>query len=193
MMAVDANSVWLSVVGVVEDDLVARFCAGERGAFERIVAQHQGRVARLAWRLLGWRGEVEDVVQEVFVKALENLHKFRGESSLGTWLAALTINECRRMRRRRMMLRVFLGRVKEEKEVAAADAGAMAGERGRLVREAVRGLGSKHREVVVLRYLEGMEIEEIARVLGVSRSAVEVRLHRARQELKDVLAGVMDE
>lgn len=179
--------------GEVERDLVARCLKGDRSAFGRIVELHQARVARLAWRLLGWKGEMEDVVQEVFVKALENLHQFRGQSSLGTWLAAMTINECRRQQRKQLLRLMLPGRAREEKQEPAADQGPMVGERARLVQRAVRGLGSKHREVVVLRYLEGMEIEEIAEVLRLSRSAVEVRLHRARQELKQVLAGVMEE
>jgi RNA polymerase sigma-70 factor (ECF subfamily) len=179
--------------GVAEQDLVARFLGGDRSAFERIVELHQARVARLAWRLLGWKGEAEDVVQEVFVKALENLHKFRRQSSLGTWLAAMTINECRKQRRRRLLRLMFLRRAREPNQELAADQEPIAGERAHLVQRAVRELGTKHREVVVLRYLEGMDIDEMVRVLRLSRSAVEVRLHRARQELKQVLAGVLED
>ena len=80
--------------------------------FEQIVDRHQAYVARLVRRLLGWgaAGDVDDVVQEVFLSVLKGLPRFRGESSIGTWLAQITINACRNHRRGRMMRLAFLGK-----------------------------------------------------------------------------------
>src|SRR4051812_2729487 len=78
-----------------DDALAARFARGEPGTFEQLVALHQPRIARLAHRLLGWAGDGDDVVQDVFLTALRNARSFRGQSSLATWLATITLNRCR--------------------------------------------------------------------------------------------------
>jgi RNA polymerase sigma-70 factor (ECF subfamily) len=151
---------------------------------------------RLAWRLLGWRGDVEDVVQEVFIAAMLNLKKFRGESGFGTWLMALTVNRCRREQRKRMLRWMLWERWRKEVESGgekAADEAAIVQERSERVRRAVRGLPARYREVIVLRYIEQVPIEEIAEVLHLSRSAVEVRLHRGREQLREVLGEMMKE
>jgi len=148
-----------------EREFVNRFLAGDRAAFARLAALHEARIGRLAWRLLGWRGEVEDVVQEVFVKCLENLPRFRGESSFATWLTTLTINECRRRRRRLgYWLNFFRASPQPEGPHSPADALALLGERSLRVQAAIRALPAGYREVIVLRYLEEMEVVRLGRV-----------------------------
>ncbi|HVJ83923.1 MAG TPA: RNA polymerase sigma factor, partial [Planctomycetia bacterium] len=71
--------------------------------FDGLVAEHEGRVRRLAQRLLGWSGDVEDVVQDVFLAAYRKLPRFRNEGGAGAWLARLTINACRSRHRRRFL------------------------------------------------------------------------------------------
>src|SRR4051812_33447508 len=100
--------------------LAARFARGDAGAFEAVVALHQPRVARLAHRLLGWAGDCDDVVQDVFLTALGSARSFRGQSSLATWLATITLNRCRRHLRRRTLFRRFLTSPKRARESAAA-------------------------------------------------------------------------
>ena len=78
-------------------------------AFGGLIAEHERCVAGLAYRLLGWRADVEDVVQDVFVAALENLPRFRGECRLATWLYRITVNQCRRQRRKRLLRHKFWG------------------------------------------------------------------------------------
>ena len=72
---------------------------GQRDALDAFVREHHASVTRLAYRLLGWRGDVEDVVHDVFLAAFKKLDRFRSESSTWTWLAAITINRCRSDRR----------------------------------------------------------------------------------------------
>ena len=79
--------------------LVTPVSRHDYAAFERIVAEHHPRVAGLAYRLLGWADEVDDVVQDVFLKALRNLTGFEGRSRLSTWLTRITVNTCRTHRR----------------------------------------------------------------------------------------------
>jgi RNA polymerase sigma-70 factor (ECF subfamily) len=164
----------------------------EQLTFEQVVEQHQANVARLARRLLGWtaaNNDVDDVVQDVFLAVLKGLPRFRGHSALSTWITRITINACRSHRRRRLVRLAFLDRfirrapASHEPEPPADERD----ETNRRVRRAVFDLPNRYREVVVLRYLQEMEIDEVREVLGESRSAIEVRLHRARAMLKDVL------
>ena len=171
-----------------ETILLARFVRGDRAAFDRLVALHAPHVSRLAYRLLGWHGEVDDIVQEVFLAALEHGHKFRGDTSLAGWLSAITLNKCRsHLRRRILKLKWLRSRPHEEPSEAPADAGAIRADTSVRVRAAVRALPARDREVIVLYYLEGRPVSEISHMLGDSENAVDVRLHRARKKLKDLL------
>lgn len=173
-----------------ERDLVARVRSGDAGTFDEIVAGHQERITWLVHRLLGWSGEVEDVVQNVFLRVLEKLHGFRGESSLSTWLTTIAVNECRAHRRRnRLRLRKLFrlwqarrGRCEGEPQPDQIETHAE-------VRRAVRALPHNYREPIVLRYFEELSIAEIAEILGLSINAVEVRLARARRKLKESLSN----
>jgi len=175
--------------------LIERFVLGERIAFERIVDVHGQRVSRLAHRLLGWPDDVDDVVQEVFLAAWRHRRKFRNKdkpNALGAWLNTITVNRCRTLRRRQL---ARWSRLKESQAQrspptdTAADAKALVDERSAVVRDAVRRLPVRDREVLVLHYLEQTPIAELGRMLGLSRSAVDVRLHRARNRLRQQLNG----
>jgi RNA polymerase sigma-70 factor (ECF subfamily) len=179
-----------------EQALVERFRRGDDSAFDRIVAQHSAEVAALANRLLGWPGDVDDVVQEVFVAALVGLKKFRGESSLRTWLFTITVNKCRSHRFRRLhRLRPVAIEEAEvvESRAPSGDEAAMDEETFARVRRAVQTLPQKYREIVALRYLQGLEVSEICELLGITANAMQVRLSRARKRLKDQLGDLLEE
>jgi RNA polymerase sigma-70 factor (ECF subfamily) len=172
--------------------LVPAFMADEPGAFEAVVEAHQEKVARLAHRLLGWRrgADVQDVVQDVFLAALRHRRRFRGESGLGTWLSAITVNCCRTHQRRQQLRRLLLLRRQNDSQAEPPASEAAASEdAARRVRQAVQALPPRDREVVVLRYFEGLDAEGIAAVTGISKNAVEVRLHRARARLAETLGA----
>jgi RNA polymerase sigma factor (sigma-70 family) len=190
-------STWVTTSGpyLIDADETAlekRFAAGEASAFEEVVALYQLKVARLAHRLLGWRADVDDLVQEVFLTALTKASAFRGEASLWTWLTIITLNHCRSHLRRQAVIRrlktALLGLPK-----ARADQRPLDGETSLQVRLAVAALATRDREVVVLFYLEQRRTSEIAELLGISTNAVDVRLHRARQKLKIALAALATE
>jgi RNA polymerase sigma-70 factor (ECF subfamily) len=164
----------------------------EQVTFEQVVDQQQANVARLARRLLGWsiaNNDVDDVVQDVFLAVLKGLPGFRGQSAISTWITRITINACRAHRRRRIVRVALLQRFMRQPAPSAEpqQPDDDRDETNRRVRDAVGGLPNPYREVVVLRYLQGMEIDEMCDVLDVKRSAIEVRLHRARAMLKEVL------
>lgn len=192
-----------------ERGLVARAAAGDGAAWAALVAEHQSRVAGLAARLLGWRGDVDDAVQDVFVAVLEGLPRFRGASRLSTWLFRLTVSVCRRRQRRRLAwLRWWRRRGSPDAaaetrsavsemggpagEMDDAAAATVAAERQARVRAAVGRLPQVYREVIVLRYLEELDPAEIGEVLGLKRSALDVRLSRAREKLRSELAGELE-
>jgi RNA polymerase sigma-70 factor (ECF subfamily) len=167
-----------------------------RDPFDRLVAENQRRVARLVYRLLGWRADsggadVDDIVQDVFLTAFKNLKSFRDESSEWTWLAAIAINRCRTLKRRRLLeFRWRLrfrgesargeGAVEEACEVERDDT-------SERVRRAVAELPGKDREVIVLYYLEEWPVGRISEALGVKAGAIDVRMHRAREKLRRLL------
>lgn len=189
----DQNSVDQAALTTPSDDdidrgLVARFLAGNESAFDEIVAAHTRRLAHLAYRLLGSCADVEDVVQEVFVAVLSNLHRFRGDSQFSTWLTRIAVNKCRSHQRRHLLWRRSRVRlIKRQQEASSNHQEDDSPESHDAVREAVQALPGKFREPIVLRYFQQMSVSEIADVLGLSTGAVEVRLSRARQRLKDEL------
>lgn len=179
---------------LAEARLLARLSQGDVGAFDVLVTQYQDRVAGLAWRLLGWRHDVEDVVQDVFLTVLQKLPQFRGESRLTTWLYRITVNRCRRERRKRLLRRTLWRRIPNEAGHGVPTGQALeARERHARVRAAVGRLASRYQEVVVLRYLEELPVEEIGAILELGRNAVEVRLSRARNRLRGALADLVEE
>ena len=165
-------------------------------AFERLIAAHEPRVRRLAYRLLGWQGgrdEIDDVVQDVFLAAYKRSETFRGESDVSTWLASVTINRCRTYQRRQVLRLKWFRRQHVENEALGSDEKSLRDEAGERVRTAIDALRAKDREVIVLFYLEALPIAEIASMLSVTNNAIEVRLHRARQRLKELLGDLMNE
>ncbi len=172
-----------------DGDLAARFQAGDKAAFDEIVAAHQGRIVRLVFRLLGSPDEVEDVVQEVFLSVLQNLKRFRGESKLSTWLTRITVNKCRSHQRRRLLrLRTFFYLAKTLTVTSEQGGATESAEIHDELRRAVRRLPARYREPIVLRYFEQLSVHEIAQVLGISANNVEVRLTRARYRLRGMLS-----
>ena len=178
-----------------EQQLVRRFVQGDESVFDEIVAEHQQRVTGLTYRLLGWSSDVEDVVQEVFLSVFRHLGRFRGESSIKTWITTITVNKCRSWRRKQL-LKLKLIQHEQAKPVLSAprsDQGMMDEETFGRVRQTLGSLPGRYREVVILHYLEGIEITEIAKVLNLTRNAVDVRLSRARAQLKAKLADLIQE
>jgi RNA polymerase sigma-70 factor, ECF subfamily len=180
-------------------DLIARFARGEAAAFDLLVRKHRAQVAGLAYRLLVWPEDVEDVVQEVFLAALRGLPSFRGDASLTTWLTRITINKCRSQRRRRMLSPLrWLGAARNGSagstcQAPPADRPMLDHERFERVRRAIDRLPGRYREAIVLRYIEQMSVEEAGEALATRPATVQVWLHRARKLLKDSLADLMKE
>jgi len=181
---------------VNEDDreAVQRVQAGDAEAFEPLVEKYKRKVFRLAYQVLRDQEEALDVAQEAFVKAYLSLRDFRGESRFSTWVCRIALNRCKdvlRKRRRAPWLRLRyeegpdVAEVADDQETPAHSVERC--EREAALQRALARLPVKYREVIVLRHIEGMELHEIGRALGIAVGAVKVRAFRAREMLRSLL------
>lgn len=175
--------------GTISDEcLVKQFNDGDGAAFDKLVERYLKDVSGLASRLLGWDSDVEDVVQDVFLAAFLGLKKFRFKCSVKTWLFGITINKCRSHKYRRAVHRRLL--LKAQAIKAATEKKRGREEEHEQVRQAVKRLPVKYREVVVLKYLQGLSTEDITEALGISENAFHTRLSRAREKLEKELTNI---
>ena len=177
--------------------LIAQFSQSNESAFESIIELYSADVAALANRLLGWPSDVEDITQDVFFAAFLGLKKFRRNCSLKTWLFTITINKCRSYKYKRKLRKMRIIPIpRNDVEMRLPHAGAhsklLEAETFEHVRKAIATLPGKYREAVVLRYLQELPTEEISRILGISKNALQVRLSRARERLKQDLGELME-
>jgi RNA polymerase sigma-70 factor, ECF subfamily len=166
------------VVRVADRVLVDAARAGDVDAFEVLVRRHEGRMYRVALRLLGSDADAQDATQETFVRAWRGLGRFRGESAVSTWLYRIVTNRC---------LNVIAAQLPAENldrdlPSVGSDPAEIAEQRERFAAVArhVTSLPPEQRAALVLRDFEGLSYEEVAGVLGVSVAAVKGRIHRAR-------------
>ena len=179
-----------------DEELLARARKGDRGAFSELVDTYQSQIAATVVSMLGPSQEVDDVVQEVFIRFYQTLDRFRGEASLRTYLTRIAINKTLDvLRRRKRSLARVLSRDDERfrhKEPATDERDVHdAQERAQLVRAAIEKLPPKQRAVVVLRMIEGYSTEETAEILNLAYGTVLSRLSRALGKLKKVLLPLL--
>lgn len=188
-----------------DEAMAARAVAGEPSAFEALVVRYQARAYRLASRLVGPDGDIQDAVQEAFLQVFRKLASFRGESRFSTWLfrivtnAALMQRRCR-ARRPTESLDVYLPRFDAKGLHAATPAQLQVAARAdelldqqtlaQRAREGIERLPEAYRAAFVLRDLEELETAEVALVLGLEPAAVRQRVHRARLLLRGYLGHV---
>jgi RNA polymerase sigma-70 factor (ECF subfamily) len=183
-----------SELGVREATLIQRCVSKDETACAELVGEHQRMVVQLAMNLLGDRDEALDLSQDVFLRVFRTIHRFRGQSSLRTWIYRIAVNQARNRhrfwRRRHRADQVSFDahvaahgefassrqwtpeHVYEQKELAARLHGAL------------NHLPFDQRTVIVLREVDGLSYEDIAFSLGVAIGTVKSRLTRARQSLR---------
>lgn len=167
--------------------LAARFARGDADALSEVITLYAPRVSALAFRLMGYRGDLDDLVQDVFVAALESRRRFRGDSSLWTWLTAITLNRCRSHARRQRVHRLAMRWLWPGSAASPSDHAVVENETAVKVRESVAALDWKDRELIVLNYFEQMSLEQMGEILNRKAGTIAVQLHRARERLKQLL------
>ena len=169
-------------------ELVARWKKGDPSAAAAIVSRHSDALARFAVNL-GERVDVEELVQDTFVRAFGSLHSFRGESALRTWLFTIERRLVldRRRAARRAPASVPVTESSAATEFTALDS-MVAAETEQQVREAIERLSPTQREVFTLRVSEGLSYREIAEVVGTTEGAARVHYHNAMRAVKEYLS-----
>ncbi len=178
--------------------LVQAAKAGDITAFEQLVKRYDRNVFRIAQHITQNREDAEDVVQDAFLKAYENLEQFQGNSKFYTWLVRIAVNESlMKLRKRRTDKTVSLDQeIETEEDSMPREVADWApnpeqlykqGELKEILTKTVNGLPASFRTVFVLRDVEGLSTEETAEALGLSIPAVKSRLLRARLQLRERL------
>ncbi len=173
-------------------DLMAQLGAGDMAALGLLAERHQGRVASLAYRLLGDWHRAEDVTQETFLRLQQAARHYQPRAKFTTWLYRIVYNLS--IDEQRKAAGGPASREVSEaggQDISASDS-VEKHEAARLVREAVNGLPERQRRVVILHRYEGLSHAEITEVTGWSQSAVESLLVRAYENLRKSLAKYQD-
>ncbi len=170
------------------------------GDFEAVVRRHWPKVFRFAFASLGDRDAAETIAQDCFWKAYDSRHRFRNECSLDTWLMQIAVNLVRdhaRSRRLQFWRRASLHGVAPEKFAEWLSDGRTSPEQAALLKEqvsaiwkAASALSERQRTVFLLRFVEEMEILEIARVTGLKEGTVKAHLFRAVQSVRERIEAV---
>ena len=141
------------------------------------LSQYGDLINRTCCLILGDRALAEDATQEVFIRAWKSMAHFRGDASPRTWLTKIAVNVCRNMRRTAWFRR-------NDRSVTPEDLPLSAPAEDRTLLLTVQQLPEKHRQIIVLKYYQGMSLDECAQVLGISRSAAHHRLQKALTQLR---------
>lgn len=193
-----------SVTGRADVDsdvsLVRRAREGDFGAFEVLFERHRALVYRFAYQMTNRRDDAEDMVQEAFLRAYQNLHRYRDEAKFTTWLLRIVTNLCTdqaRMSHRRTNLEqqeattgldwMTVGSTDDPIDNLEQD------RRKVVLRKALAALPSHHRSVIVLRDIEEREYSEISSILGCTIGGAKLRVLRARRALRDRIAPFLGE
>lgn len=165
-----------------ERELVQRILKGDSAAFQELYDAHKKALIRACWYFLGSDGEVEDMVQETFIKALKNLGNFRFECSLGTWLNHIAVNLCRdhlEKKKKTLPFSVDFFSTHPSRE----QTNPYPEEALKMLREEIQKLEGKDKELITLREIKGLSYEAIANKLKMPVGSVTSGLFRARQKL----------
>ncbi|MBC8137273.1 MAG: sigma-70 family RNA polymerase sigma factor [Fibrella sp.] len=188
--------------------LVRRAAEGDRTAFRELFERYQRPIAALVGRMVASPDDVDDILQETFLRAWKGLPRFRGDAQFSTWLYRIAVNTAIKYRSRRKNETAPLVSLSPDEETGLggleslpADPGcdplrggdpfqaAQKQEQEQVIRKAVQALPEKQRSVVLLHYFEGRSCEEISGIVGCSLGTVWSRLHYACKRMKGVLTG----
>lgn len=186
----------------VDQTLVARVQRGEKGAFDLLVRKYQHKVAKLISRYVSNRAEVEDITQEVFIKAFRGLPGFRGESAFYTWLYRIAVNTAKNYlesQGRRppgagidIESAEVLDSMESLRDVATPERDMLTGEIADTVNRAIGALPPDLRTAITLRDLDGLSYEEIAQVMDCPIGTVRSRIFRAREAIDKQLRPLLE-
>ncbi len=170
--------------------LIIRAQAGDRAAFDQIIVGHQRRIIALAWRMLGNREDARDAAQETFLRVYKHLNRFDPAQDFSGWLYRIAVNVCRDLARKRrnhhasFEAEIEAGNLAEPVSPHNTEAATLLAQERAILRRALAALPDKERAAIVLRDLEGLPTEEVARILGSSQTTVRSQISSARTKIR---------
>ena len=189
----------------LERSLLRRLRDRDERAFRELVDEHRDRVFNITYRMLGNRAEAEDVAQEVFIAVFKTIDQFREESKFSTWLYRVTVNHCKNrikyLARRHDRDKDELDETSQQTNgavtgmparAAQPDKALASAQMEKLLQEAIAALDPEQRQVVILRDVEELSIEEICEITELPDGTVKSRLHRARLVLRKKMQKHVD-
>jgi RNA polymerase sigma factor (sigma-70 family) len=192
----------------IDDSMLVRLCqGGDIQATERLIVKYQDRIYNVIFKIVGNSDDAAELTQETFVKVIEKVTSFKAKSSFYTWLFRVAVNTALNFCRKRFKIttqsidacindenadsaRKLSDFLKDEKEPDPAQI-AQNAETGEIILKALAKLQDDHRAVIVLRDIESMTYEEIAKTLKIELGTVKSRICRARAELREILSQVL--
>ena len=164
--------------------LVARAREGDARAFDRLMLETQERVISVAWRLLGNREDARDAAQETYVRVYRSLSRFRAGEELMGWIYRIAVNVCRDAARKRRRSPIVAAEAPEPVESPRTEETLLWRQRRLLVRVAIATLPPRERAALVLRDVEGLTSEEVARILDSRPGTVRAQVAAARTKIR---------
>lgn len=186
-----------------DEEIINRILAGERELYEILLRRNNQTLYRAVRSYLKDENDVEDTMQETYIKAYKNLGQFRREASFSTWLVRIGINEALsqlRKQKKRRIIALFGNDENENSKIEQIpdtklmnpEKQVMDQESRQLLEKAIDQLPSKYKIIYMLRELEDMSNQEIASCLNLSDSNVKVRFHRAKDLLKNHILSLSE-
>lgn len=179
-----------------DEELVEKIKKGDIDAYEEIIKKYENKVCGIIYHMIKNQNDVEDLVQEVFIKVYKNLSKFKGDSSLYTWIYKITVNLCLDEVKKRKNI-IYLDEKLEvedgelERELPSSDKTQVELYEEKELKEklhkCIGKLPEKQRVMIVLRDIKGFSYEEISEITSVKLGTVKSQINRARLKLKELL------
>lgn len=182
-----------TVEGDTDEALAASAARGDRAAFNTLVKRHKESLYRFVRRYVGQADDAYDILQDSFVSAWTALPRYDPKRPFAPWLHRIALNKCRDFGRRQAVRRALLRIVAVEpqdvsqSDVEIMDAEAQASNKLRRLNKAVADLPARYKEPLLLTAMEGRSHDEAAQILGISSKAVEMRVYRARHQLRQAM------
>lgn len=179
-------------------ELIEKILAGNEHLFRLLVTKYKGRLVSVIYSFCGPNCDYEDIAQNVFVKVFRSLNKFRFDSSFSTWLYKIAINESITFSKKTKTGTISINeKIGTDKEIELADIlpdssqaieeSLLKQETQKLIQKAMLSLKDKYRTILILKDIEDLSYEEIAKVMDISLDKVKVWLFRARQNLREII------
>jgi RNA polymerase sigma factor (sigma-70 family) len=182
------QSVYLS-----DAELVEGILGGEKKLFERIIRKYNQRLFRIGMSILNSDADVEDAMQITYIKAYEHLATFENNSSIGTWITRIMINECLAQKNKNQRYSNKLPQFENKNSMATPAHALINKELNEILQNAIAQLPEKYRLVFVLREIDEMSVRDTGAALNIEEANVKVRLNRAKSMLRTTLNRYLKE